>query len=338
MMVASIPASGSRTFAWTLTLLLLAAPVVAQTPAETFPNRPITIIVPYTPGAAADTLMRRVGQKLGEAVKQSVIIDNRPGGGGNVGALAVKNAPPDGYTLFMGHSGTHVFNQVLFADHRFDPIKDFAMITPLIAFPCVLVVPADHPAKSVADIVAMAKSKPQGVSYASQGVGNTAHLLGEMFQAAAGVPLVHVPYRGVAPALADIISGRVDMMFSSYLSAGGQIEGGKLRMLAIAADKRSPLLPNVPTMAETGYPGVELDTWFGIMAPAGTPTPVVSKLHADFVKVMQTEDVKNLLLPQGANIVTSSPDEFVKLIAGDISKIGKLVREAGIKGDPAGPN
>jgi tripartite-type tricarboxylate transporter receptor subunit TctC len=319
-----------------LALLLLASPALAQT--DSFPNRPITIIVPYTPGAASDTLMRRVGQKLSEAVKQSVIIDNRPGGGGNVGALAVKNAPPDGYTLFMGHSGTHVFNQVLFADRRFDPIKDFAMITPLISFPCVLVVPTDHPAKTVADLVALAKSKPQGVSYASQGVGNTAHLLGEMFQAAARVPLVHVPYRGVAPALSDVIGGRVDMMFSSYLSAGGQIEGGKLRMLAIAADRRSPLLPNVPTMAEAGYPGVELDTWFGIMAPAGTPTPIVAKLHAAFVKVMQDEDVKKLLLPQGANIVTSTPEEFVQLITSDIGKIGKLVKEAGIKGDPAGPN
>jgi tripartite-type tricarboxylate transporter receptor subunit TctC len=319
-----------------LALLVTAAPALAQS--DGFPNRPITIIVPYTPGAASDTLMRRVGQKLSEAVKQSVIIDNRPGGGGNVGALAVKNAPPDGYTLFMGHSGTHVFNQVLFAERRFDPIKDFSMITPLIAFPCVLVVPADHPAKSVADIVALAKSKPQGVSYASQGIGNTAHLLGEMFQAAARVPLVHVPYRGVAPALADIISGRVDMMFSSYLSAGGQIEGGKLRMLAIAADQRSPLLPNVPTMTEAGYPGVELDTWFGIMAPAGTPAPIVTKLHAEFVKVMQTEDVKKLLLPQGVNIVTGTPDEFVKLITSDIEKIGKLVKDAGIKGDPAGPN
>jgi tripartite-type tricarboxylate transporter receptor subunit TctC len=319
-----------------LALLVTAAPALAQS--DGFPNRPITIIVPYTPGAASDTLMRRVGQKLSEAVKQSVIIDNRPGGGGNVGALAVKNAPPDGYTLFMGHSGTHVFNQVLFAERRFDPIKDFSMITPLIAFPCVLVVPAEHPAKTVADIVALAKSKPQGVSYASQGIGNTAHLLGEMFQAAARVPLVHVPYRGVAPALADIISGRVDMMFSSYLSAGGQIEGGKLRMLAIAADQRSPLLPNVPTMTEAGYPGVELDTWFGIMAPAGTPAPIVTKLHAEFVKVMQTEDVKKLLLPQGVNIVTGTPDEFVKLITSDIEKIGKLVKDAGIKGDPAGPN
>jgi tripartite-type tricarboxylate transporter receptor subunit TctC len=324
-----------RTASCVLALLVLTAPARAQTD---FPNRPITIIVPYTPGAASDTLMRRVGHKLSEAVKQSVIIDNRPGGGGNVGALAVKNAPPDGYTLFMGHSGTHVFNQVLFSDRRFDPIKDFAMITPLIAFPCVLVVPTDHPAKSVADLVALAKSKPQGVSYASQGIGNTAHLLGEMFQAAAKAPMVHVPYRGVAPALADIVTGRVDMMFSSYLSAGGQIEGGKLRMLAIAANERSPLLPNVPTMAEAGYPGVELDTWFGIMAPAGTPAPIVAKLHTEFVKVMQTEDVKKLLLPQGANIVTSTPDEFVKLITTDIARIAKLVKEAGIKAEAGGPN
>src|SRR5215210_6115738 len=333
--MATISSAGQRWryCACILALLLLSGPALAQS--DSFPNRPITIIVPYTPGAASDTLMRRVGQKLSEAVKQSVIIDNRPGGGGNVGAVAVKNAPPDGYTLFMGHSGTHVFNQVLFSDHRFDPIKDFAMITPLISFPCVLVVPTEHPAKTVADLVTLARSKPQGVSYASQGVGNTAHLLGEMLQAAARVPLVHVPYRGVAPALADIISGRVDMMFSSYLSAGGQIEGGKLRMLALAADQRSSLLPNVPTMTEAGYPGVELDTWFGIMAPAGTPAPIVAKLHAEFVKVMQTEDVKKLLLPQGANIVTGTPEEFVQLITNDIEKIGKLVTEAGIKGDPA---
>ena len=198
--------------------------------------------MPYTPGAGSDTLMRLVARKVSESVKQPVIVDNRPGAGGTIAATVVKNAAPDGYTLLMGHSGTHVFNKVLFPGVGPDPVKDFEMVTPLMSFACVLVVPADSPAKSVSDLVAAAKSKTGGLSYASQGPGNTAHLLGEMFRASSKAPLVHVPYRGNAPAFNDLVAGRVDMMFSSYLSAGSLIEGKKLRILAFTASKRSGVI------------------------------------------------------------------------------------------------
>lgn len=315
----------------TVILALLAEPISAQT--EAFPTRPITVIVPYTPGAGSDTLMRLVARKVSENIKQPVIVDNRPGAGGTIAATVVKNAAPDGHTLLMGHSGTHVFNKVLFPGVGPDPIKDFEMIAPLMSFACVLVVPADSPAKSVSDLVATAKSKAGGLSYASQGPGNTAHLLGEMFRASSKAPLVHVPYRGNAPAFNDLIAGRVDMMFSSYLSAGSLIESKKLRILAITASKRSDIIPDVPTMAESGFPGVELDTWFGIMAPAGTPSATVAKLHAEFSKAAQSEDVKKLLIPQVTDIPTATPAEFTAWIVRDIDLISKLVADQGIKID-----
>jgi tripartite-type tricarboxylate transporter receptor subunit TctC len=303
----------------------------ARAQTEAFPSRPITIQVPYTPGASSDTLMRLVGAKVSESVKQPVVIENRSGGGGTVAALAVKNSPPDGYTLFMGHSGTHVFTPVLFPkEMKFDPLADFALVTPLIAFPTILVVPTAHPAKSVADLLALARRKEGGLTYASQGVGNTAHLIGEMFKARAGIALTHVPYRGVAPALTDLVAGRVDLMFSSYLSAGPFVEGGRLRMLAIAADKRSPRLPDLPTMAEAGAPGVGIDTWFGIMAPRQTPPAVVTKLNAEFVKAMNTEEVRKMVLPQVADIIASTPAAFAKMIESDIARVEALVKEAKI--------
>lgn len=305
---------------------------------DPFPSRPITVIVPYTPGAGSDTLMRLVGRKVSESVKQPVIVDNRPGAGGSIAAGVVKNAAPDGYTLLMGHSGTHVFNKVLFPGMGPDPIKDFAMVAPLMSFACVLVVPADSPAKSVSDLVAAAKSKPGGLSYASQGPGNTAHLLGEMFRASSKAPLVHVPYRGNAPAFNDLIAGRVDMMFSSYLSAGPLIESKKLRILAFAAPKRSTIIPDIPTMAEEGYPGVELDTWFGIMAPAGTPATTVARLHTEFSRAAQSEEVRKLLIPQVTDIPTATPEEFTAWIVRDIAVIAKLVTDQGIKVDRSDSN
>ena len=317
--------------ALTAWLVLLAGPAAAQT--EAFPSRPITVIVPYTPGAGSDTLMRLVARKVSESVKQPVIVDNRPGAGGTIAATVVKNAAPDGYTLLMGHSGTHVFNKVLFPGVGPDPVKDFEMVAPLMSFACVLVVPADSPAKSVSDLVVAAKSKAGGLSYASQGPGNTAHLLGEMFRASSKAPLVHVPYRGNAPAFNDLVAGRVDMMFSSYLSAGSLIEGKKLRILAFTAAKRSGVIPEVPTMAESGFPGVELDTWFGIMAPARTPKTTVAKLHAEFSKAAQSEDVRKLLIPQVTDIPTATPEEFAAWITRDIDLITKLVTDQGIKVD-----
>jgi tripartite-type tricarboxylate transporter receptor subunit TctC len=318
-------------------LLALPAPASAQIAAsaraDDFPSRTITIVVPFTPGGSADVLMRMVGQKLGESVKQTVLIDNRPGGGGNVGALAVKLAAPDGYMLFMAHTGTHAVNVSLYADLKFDPVKDFQPITPLMSFPSILVVPATSPARTLAELVAFAKAKSGGLSYASQGVGAGGHLLGEMLARDLGVPMVHVPYRGVAPAITDLIAGRVDFLFSSPISALAHVEDGKLRILAITGDARSPILPQVATMTELGYPSVNLRQWFGIVAPRGTPAAVVRKLNDEFIKAVRSKEVSGMLVSQATEVFTMSPEEFLALIRSDIIRLGKVVRDSGARAD-----
>jgi tripartite-type tricarboxylate transporter receptor subunit TctC len=298
-----------------------------------FPSRPITIVVPFTPGGSADVLMRLVGQKLSESVKQPVLLDNRPGGGGNVGALAVKLAPPDGYTLFMAHTGTHAVNVALYPDLKFDPIKDFQPITTLISFPSILVVPATSPAKTVAEFVALAKTKPGGLSYASQGIGSSGHLLGEMFARDAGVTMVHIPYRGVVPAITDLIAGRVDFLFSSPISAFAYVQDGRLRGLGITGEARSPIFPDIATMAELEFPNLQLSTWFGVVGPVGIPAPIIKKLNQEFIRAAHSEAVIQVLVSQATEVFTGTPEEFGALMARDIVRLGKVVRESGAKGE-----
>jgi putative tricarboxylic transport membrane protein len=305
---------------------------VIHAEADDYLSRTITLIVPFPPGGSSDIVMRLVAHKVSESIKQTIIIDNRPGGAGNVAAVETKNAPPDGYLLMMGHTGTHAINPSLYRDLKFDPIKDFQPITALIAFNNILVVPAASPARSVQDLVALAKSKPDGLSYGSQGIGTGGHLLGELLAKHAGIKLVHVPYRGIAPAVTDTVAGRMDLLFSSYLSAAGHIESGNLRMLAIAGTQRHPRIPEVPTMAEAGYPDVQMQQWFGLFAPAGTPLPVVRKLNTEFVKALQSDDVKDQVLPQVAFVIPGTPDDLAALVARDIIRLGKIVEDAGIKG------
>ena len=266
---------------------------------------------------------------MAESIKQTIVIENRPGGGGNVAAMALKNAPPDGYTLMMGHTGTHAINATLYPDLKFDPIKDFQPITALISFNNLLIVPEASPAKTAAELVAYAKSKPDGLTYASQGVGTGGHLLGIIFAKQTGIKLVHVPYRGVAPAVTDMVAGRVDMMFSSYLTASPHIKSGKLRMLAIAGAQRHPEIPEVPTMAEAGFPGVEMEQWFGLFAPAGTPDPIVRRLNREFVAALQSDDVKKTLQPQGSIIIPGTPEDLAARVARDIVALGKVVKDSG---------
>jgi len=312
-------------------VLSLAAPALAQY--DDFPSRPITIVVPFTPGGSADVLMRLVGQKLSESVKQPVLLDNRPGGGGNVGALAVKLAPPDGYTLFMAHTGTHAVNVTLYPDLKFDPIRDFQPVTPLIAFPSILVVPAASPAKTLAEFIALAKTRPGGMSYASQGIGSSGHLLGAMLARDAGTTMVHVPYRGVVPAITDLMAGRVDFLFSAPISAFAYVQDGRLRTLAITGEARSPIFPGVATMAELGFPNLQLSTWFGIVGPAAMPAPVVKKLNAEFIRAARSEAVIRMLVSQATEVFTATPEEFGTLMARDIVRFGKVVRETGAKGE-----
>lgn len=228
--------------------------------------------------------MRLIAQKASADLGQPIVIDNRTGGAGSVGAMAVKQALPDGHTLFMGHVGTHAINPTLFNDLRFDPLKDFAPITELLSFPTILVVPAASTAKSVTDLAALVKGSPGQLTYASQGVGAGGHMMGEMFKLALAAPIIHVPYRGAGPAITDLVAGRVDMMFAGYFGVSPHVEAGTLRVLAAAGDKRMDALPKAPTMAEAGYLGLALDVWFGLLAPAGTPAPIVARLNQAFVK------------------------------------------------------
>jgi tripartite-type tricarboxylate transporter receptor subunit TctC len=299
--------------------------------AQDYPSRPITIIVPFPPGGSSDIVMRLVANKASETLKQTIVIENRPGAGGNVAAMAIKNAPPDGYLLMMGHTGTHAINPSLYADLKFDPVKDFQPITALIAFNNILVVPETSPAKSVAELVALAKTKPEGLSYGSQGVGTGGHLLGVLLAKHAGINLVHVPYRGIAPAVTDTVAGRMDLLFAAYLSSGPQVEAGKLRMLAIAGTQRHPRVPDLPTMPEAGYPEAQMQQWFGLFAPAGTPAPIVQKLNAEFVKALRSDDVKDKVLPQVAFVTPSTPEELGAMVARDMVRLGQVVKESGAK-------
>ena len=309
-------------------LLFISALAPAQAQSD-YPSRAITLLVPFAAGGSSDVVMRLVSAKVAESIKQTIIIENRPGGGGNVAAMALKNAPPDGYTLMMGHTGTHAINATLYPDLKFDPIKDFQPITALISFNNILVVPEASPAKTAAELVAFAKSKPDGLTYASQGVGAGGHLLGVILAKQTGIKLVHVPYRGVAPAVTDMVAGRVDMMFSSYLTSSPHIKSGKLRMLAIAGAQRHPEIPEVPTMAEAGFPAVEMEQWFGLFAPAGTPEPIVRRLNREFVAALQSDEVKKTLQPQGSIIIPGTPEDLAARVAHDIVALGKVVKDSG---------
>ena len=301
--------------------------------AEAFSSRPITIIVPFPPGGSTDKGARMIAKSLQDSLGQPVIIDNRGGGNGIIGIQALKQAAPDGYTLFVGHAATHAINPGLYSNLPYDPVKDFTPITPFMSFPSVLVVPAASPDKSVADLIRRAREKPGSLTYSSQGVGTAGHLLGAMLESAAGVKLVHVPMKGAAPAVAEVVAGRVDMVFSSYITAGGFVKDGRLRMLAMASSTRSEALPDLPTMAELGVPGVDLDYWFGIFGPAGMPPRIVQRLNAELIKAVHSPAVSDSLTSQAADVITSSPEEFAALIEADGKRLGKLVRDTGMKAD-----
>ncbi|AOY95394.1 hypothetical protein BKK79_26875 [Cupriavidus sp. USMAA2-4] len=313
-------------------LLFLAAtfgacPVVAR--AEDFPARPITIVVPFTAGGAADVGARRIAEKVTEYTGQPVLVDNRPGGGGQIGASAVKNARPDGYVLYLASVGSHAINSSLYTKLSYDPVKDFAPVAPLFSFPHVLVVPPSSPARSPADLAALSKGRPGGLSYASMGIGSGGHLLAEMFRSRTRLEATHVPYKGSSQAVADAVAGRFDFFFNGIVDSLPLVREGKVRALAIADTQRSPLLPNLPTMIELGYPDFVLNAWFGVVAPAGTPKAVVAKLNAEFAKAARDPEVVAKMAEQGAKMMTGTPEEFASLMRSETIRLGKVVRESG---------
>lgn len=301
--------------------------------AQDWPKRPITLIVPFPPGGIADPIARQIGQKLGDALGQSVVIDNKPGAGGQLAASAAKQAAADGHTLFMGHMGTQALNPFLFSKLTYAP-SDFAPITPLVQTPHWLVVHKDSPIKSLPDLIAQSKAKPNGgLIYASQGIGTGGQLLAEMFKAATGMPGTHVPYRGSAPALQDLLANRVDFFFDSVSTSLPFVREGKLRAIAAATSKRLPQVPELPTLGELGYPGIELSFWFGMFAPAGTPAPVLDRLHAELMKIMQSPAMREATAPVSLEVVLSSPAELTARIQSDAKRWGKVIRDAHITAD-----
>lgn len=299
--------------------------------AQGYPSKPVRMVVPFPPGGTTDILARAVGQKLSEAWNQQVIIDNRPGAGGNIGTDIVAKAPADGYTLLMGTVGTQAINASLYAKLPYDPVKDFAPVTLVASVPNVLVVNATIPAKSVKELIALAKAKPGQLTFASSGNGTSIHLSGELFKTMTGTFMLHIPYKGSAPALTDLMGGQTNMMFDNLPSSMPHIKSGMLRALAVTSAKRSPALPDVPTIAEAGVPGYEASSWFGVLAPAGTPKEIVARLNADIVKVLAAPDIKERLSAQGADPVGNTPEQFAAYIRTEQIKWAKVVKDSGAK-------
>ena len=297
--------------------------------AQAYPTKPVTIIVPFAAGGTTDILARIIGQALTAELGQSVVVDNRAGAGGNIGGQAAAKAAPDGHTLFMGTVGTHAINASLYKKMPFDPVKDFAPLTRVANVPNLLVANPAQPYKSVKDLIAYAKANPGKVNFGSSGNGSSIHLSGELFKSLAKVDMQHVPYKGSAPAVTDLLGNQIGIMFDNMPSAIQHVRSGKLVPLAVTTAKRSPELPNVPTIAEAGVPGYEATSWFGMFAPAGTPARVLAKLNAAIVKVLAQPDVKKKINEQGAEVYSETPEQFAAFIQAESVKWGKVVKESG---------
>lgn len=318
-----------------LALLLFAIALVlpaSQPLAQAYPTRSITFVVPFPAGGSADTIMRLIGQHLSQRWGQSVIIENKPGTGGNIGNDAVAKAAPDGYTFLMSPSSISIVPH-LYSKLNYDPMKDFVPVTLVGNIPMVIVVNPDFPAKSLSELIAMAKAKPGEITYASAGNGTTNHLATEMFKVMTGIDMLHIPYRGNPLAVMDVIGGRVPVFFDFVLTGLPHIREGKVRALATTGATRAAVLPNVPTAIEAGVPGFETGTWFGVYAPAGTPKAIVDKLNAEILSILDIPAVKERLSGLGVEIYAKGPAELAALTKADFEKWGPVVQKAGIKLD-----
>ena len=308
-------------------LLCIAVPAQAQS----YPTKPIHLIVPFPPGGGNDTVARAIAQQLGPDLGQPMVIDNRPGAGGSVGAELAAKAPPDGYTLFLAGVGSHAVNPNVHAKLPYDPVKDFAPVTLLASAPSVLVVNPAVPARTIGEFTAYARANPGKLNYASNGNGSAAQLAAAMYESLAGVRMVHVPYKGIAPAMTDLMGGEVQLMFGTIVALVPHIQAGKLRALAVTSRKRSALLADVPTLAESGLPDYHAGSWYGVLAPAGTPRPIIDRLHATIVKALQQPEVAQRLAAEGAEVIGSTPEEFAAHIKAELARVAGVVRAAGIR-------
>lgn len=314
-----------------LAALLLPAATLAL--AQAYPAKPVRWLIPYSAGGPTDVLARAIAPKLSESLGVPVIVENRLGAGGSIAMDSVAKAPPDGYLIGMGLTGTHAINPHLYAKLPYDPLKDFAPITPLVSYVNILVCNPSVPVRSAGELVAHAKANPDRVAYASGGRGASNHLAGELLKALTGAPLVHVPYKGNAPAMTDVLGGTVACMFDILSTALPHVRSGKVRAIAVAGKKRSAFLPEVPTMQESGVPGYDeatSDLWLGVFAPPGTPRPIVERLHADFVKAMAAPEVAERVRAQAYDVWTLRPEEFSVHLRRDLEKWGAMVKSAGL--------
>lgn len=303
-----------------------------QALAQAYPNKPIRLVVPFPPGGPTDILGRAIGAKLGELLGQPVIIDNRGGAGGGIGADNVAKSPPDGYSLLLGTTGTHTINPNLYSKLPYDPIKDFAPVSLVVKYLNILVVNPNVPAKSVAELIALAKQKPGAITFGSAGNGSSNHLTAEMLATMTGVKMQHVPYKGSGPALNDVIAGQITFMFDQYSTVGPNIKAGKLRAIGIATKQRHKLLPEVATIGET-VPDFEVSPWYGLFAPGGTPKEIVSRLNAELTKVMNMPEINERMTTLGWDPITNSPEEFTAQIKSELAVWGDVVKKSGAKID-----
>ncbi len=310
--------------------LTLFAPAPAH--AQAYPSKPVRLIVPWAPGGTTDILGRILGQKMGEKWGQPVLVENRGGAAGNIGTEAVVRSAPDGYTLLLGTMSTHAMNQFLYSSMTFDPVKDLAPVSLVANVATVLVVHPSLPVNNVNELVALARSKPGKLNFASGGVASFNQLCAELLKMTAKIDIVHVPYKGGGPAVADLVGGKVDMLFTGAPVTMPHIKAGRLKLLAVTDSRRSAALPDTPTVAES-LPGVEFNNWYGVFAPAGTPRPIVDFLNAEVLRILALPDVKERFSGLGAEPTPSTPEWFAAVMAADAEKWGRVIKQAGVRAD-----
>jgi tripartite-type tricarboxylate transporter receptor subunit TctC len=307
--------------------------ISCSTLAQQYPTRPIHILIPFTPGSAADIIARAMEPTLREKLGQSLVIDNRGGAGGNIAAELTAKSAPDGYTIMMGTIGTHAINYSLYSKLPFHPIRDFTPIALVGESPNVLVLNPHVPANSIKELIALAKARPGQLNYGSSGAGTSVHLSAELFSSMAGIKMVHVPFKGATEALTALLGGQLDLMFASLSSSIPLIKSGRLKAFAVTGSQRSPTIPELPTMAEAALPGYAAAAWYGIVGPAGIPQPIVAVLNNTALAALNTQEVKNRLFASGVEVRTSTPEQFARLIESEMRKWAKVVKDSGAKVD-----
>ena len=333
MRIASFPARRAFALAALATITAVAALSATPARAQGYPNKPIRVVVGFPAGGAPDILARLFSEKISPSWGQTVVVDNKPGAGGNIGAEAVAHAPADGYTLALGTVGTHSINGALYTKMPYDMVKDFVPVILLASTPNVLVVHPSVPAKNVQELIALAKSKPGQLTFGTPGVGTSLHVSGELFNTMAGTKITHVPYKGRAMAIPDLLGGHITMMFDNLPSALPVVKEGKLRALGVTSAKRSPSAPDIPTIAEQGLPGYEAESWFAVFAPANTPKDVVEKLNVELNRIFELPDVRQKLATLGLDPVLGSPEKLAAYQKSEIAKWAKVVKESGAKAE-----